>query len=133
MRRSCTVVDAPLRSVGQTRAASRRGSGAVSLAAHRTFTVQRRADMRSVSIVVALLAGLASLFVSVCGGGFFVTFSYTAIRSMLYPTAMLQQTAAQVALNFLPHVDFCGCLRGVWWPCVFAIHRSIRREWLRRD
>jgi len=89
--------------------------------------------MRSVSIVVALLAGLASLFVSVCGGGFFVTFSFTAIRSMLYPTSMLHQTVAQVALNYLPVLIFAGACAVIGGQAFLRSIRSIRREWLRRD
>jgi len=89
--------------------------------------------MRIFSIVIALLAGLASLFVSVCGGGFFVTFGYTATRSMLHPASMLHQTAAQVALAILPMLMFAAACAAVGAWAFWRSIRFIRREWLRRD
>jgi hypothetical protein len=37
---------------------------------------------RLIAIVATLLAGLIGLFMSVCGGGFFITMSYSAIRTL---------------------------------------------------
>jgi membrane protein implicated in regulation of membrane protease activity len=41
--------------------------------------------MRKVAIIGALLLGILGLFMSVCGGGFFVMFAYSAIRALLQP------------------------------------------------
>ncbi len=89
--------------------------------------------MRIVSIIVALLAGLASLLVSVCGGGFLIQFGYTAIHSLLHPAPMQHQTGVQIALRILPMLVFAAaCAVGggvVCWLCI----RFIRREWRGRD
>lgn len=83
--------------------------------------------MKFVSIVFALLAGLASLFVSVCGGGFVISFGRMAIYSMLHPTG------TQTALAILPMLLFaaaCAAAGGfAAWRCI----KFIRREWLGRD
>ena len=83
--------------------------------------------MKIASIVFALLAGLASLFVSVCGGGFFVTMGADAIRSMLHPTG------TQTALAVVPILMFAAaCAAGggwAFWRCV----KFIRREGFGRE
>jgi hypothetical protein len=83
--------------------------------------------MKFVSIVFALLAGLVSLFVSVCGGGFFVTMGSNAIRAMLHPRG------TQTALVVLPILLFAAaCAAGggwAFWRCL----KFIRREWLDRE
>lgn len=83
--------------------------------------------MKAVSIVFALLAGLASLFVSVCGGGFFVTMGFDAIRTMLHPTGT--QTALAV-LFVLMFAAACAAGGGwAFWRCL----KFIRREWRDRE
>lgn len=78
---------------------------------------------RIVVIVFGLLAGLASLFVSVCGGGFFVVMGYDAIRRMFQPTGTNE------LLSVLPVLMFAaGCAgAGGWvcWKCVQFIRREL--------
>jgi hypothetical protein len=83
--------------------------------------------MRIVAIALALLAGLASLFVSVCGGGFFVITGYQSIRGMLHPTGT--QTAL-FAVPLLMLAAACAAVGGwVFWQCI----KFIRRESVDRD
>lgn len=87
--------------------------------------------MRIVTIFLALLAGLASLLVSVCGGGFVLSMGYAAIRAMLHPRGT--QTTGSVLPSALPILMFAvaSAAVGGWafWRCI----QFIRREWRDRN
>jgi hypothetical protein len=82
---------------------------------------------RIVTIVLTLLVGLASLFVSVCGGGFLVSLSYQALRQVFQPTG------TNDALAVLPVMMFAaGCAAVGGWACWRCI-QFIRRELSKRE
>ena len=83
--------------------------------------------MRIVTIVFALLAGLASLFVSVCGGGFFVSLGYQALRQAFQPTG------TSGALAVLPVLMFAALCAGVGAAVCWSCIRFIRRELSKRE
>ncbi len=83
--------------------------------------------MRILGIFFALFAGLASLLMTVCGGGFFVALAYNQIRAL---TSRNGQAGAGSMLPLLLLAAVMAAIGGwLFSQCV----KYIRREWRDRD
>ena len=81
--------------------------------------------MRKITIIGAFLAGLVGLFMSVCGGGFFVTMAYNFVRDIFRG----QQDQAIGALVFLA-IPAAFAVGGafLFWACFKFIRRRVARS-----
>lgn len=79
--------------------------------------------MRIVMIVGALVIGLTGLFMSVCGGGFFITFLFSMA------TALFRRDAVATAIGMLPMMLLAGGCCVVGGLLVWGCARSIKKWW----
>jgi hypothetical protein len=79
--------------------------------------------MRVLMIIGALLVGIAGLFMSVCGGGFFIAFIVNIV------TSAFRRGAASADISMVPVIMLAGgcCAAGVFlvWGC----SKSIKKWW----
>jgi hypothetical protein len=79
--------------------------------------------MRIIAIIGALLFGIVGLLMSVCGGGFFVTFCYSFV------TSLPQSVGSRDAFGMLPVLALAaGCAVGggfLAWYCFRHAHKRL--------
>ena len=81
--------------------------------------------MRYILIIGAFLAGLVGLFMSVCGGGFFVMLVYNALRNIARPGRQDQLFGALTVLVIPGALAVGGA--ALVWGCFKFIRRSFDR------
>ena len=82
--------------------------------------------MRKITIVGTFLAGLLGLFMSLCGGGFFVVMAYDSVRNIMRSGQPNQMFGALVLLIIPAAFAVCGA--ALLWACFrFIRRRNIRR------
>jgi hypothetical protein len=79
--------------------------------------------MRVLMILGALLVGIAGLFMSVCGGGFFLVFMLNAV------TAFFRRGAGAAAIDNVPMLVLAGGCCAVGVLLVWGCAKSIRKWW----
>ena len=81
--------------------------------------------MRKITIIGALLAGLLGLFMSLCGGGFFVMMAYDSVRNIIRSGQQDQMFGALVLL-VIPAAFAVGGA-ALFWVCFQFIRRRVDR------
>lgn len=79
---------------------------------------------RLIPILATLLAGLFGLFMSVCGGGFFITASYSAIRS-LFLSGPRSGGSIVILIVFAAACAAGGIL--ILWKCWLSIRKLMAK------
>ena len=82
--------------------------------------------MRKIVIILAFLAGLLGLFMSLCGGGFFVTMAYDAVNAIIR-SRQPDQMAGALVLLIIPGAFAVGGA-ALAWVCFKIIRRDVRPE-----
>jgi len=77
--------------------------------------------MRKIIIIGAFLAGLLGLFMSLCGGGFFVMMAYDSVRNIIR-SGQQDQMFGALALLVIPGA-FAVCGAALFWVCFKFIRR----------
>jgi hypothetical protein len=85
--------------------------------------------MRQIIIIGAFLAGLLGLFMSLCGGGFFVMMAYDSVRNIIRPGQQDQMFGALVFLGIPAAFAVGGA--ALFWVCFKFIRSSGNR--IRKD
>jgi hypothetical protein len=81
--------------------------------------------MRQIAIIAVLLAGLAGLCMSVCGGGFFVMVAYNSVRSA-FQSGQPNQLMGMLVLLAIPAVFAVGGTF-LFWACFKAVRRLVAK------
>jgi Na+/melibiose symporter-like transporter len=81
--------------------------------------------MRKITIIGAFLAGLVGLFMSVCGGGFFVTMAYDFVRNIF--RGRQDQTIGALVFLAIPAAFAVGGA-SLFWVCFKFIRRRVARS-----
>lgn len=79
--------------------------------------------MRKVIIIGAFLAGLLGLFMSLCGGGFFVMMTFESIKNIVRSG---RQDQGALVLLVIP-AAFTVCGAALFWACFKFIRRRYDR------
>jgi hypothetical protein len=82
--------------------------------------------MRKITIVGAILAGLVGLFMSVCGGGFFVMMAYDSVSNIIRSGRQNQMFGA-LAFLVIPAAFAVGGA-ALFWACFTFIRRAAARR-----
>jgi hypothetical protein len=82
--------------------------------------------MRKITIVGAIFAGLVGLFMSVCGGGFFVMLAYNFVINIIRSGQQNQMFGALVLL-VIPAAFAVGGA-ALFWACFKFIRRAGARS-----
>ncbi len=82
--------------------------------------------MRKITIIGVFLAGLLGLFMSLCGGGFFVTMAYDSVRNIIRSGQQDQMFGALVLLVIPAAFAVCGA--ALFWACFKFIRRRNDRS-----
>ena len=82
--------------------------------------------MRQITIIGAFLAGLLGLFMSLCGGGFFVVMAYDSVRNIVRSGQHNQMFGALVLLIIPAAFAVCGA--ALVWTCFRFIRRRDDRS-----
>jgi hypothetical protein len=80
--------------------------------------------MRVLMIIGALLVGMVGLFMSVCGGGFFIVSLVNLV------TSSFRQGAAAANIGMVPMIVLAGGCCAVGVLLVWSCAKSIKKWWL---
>jgi hypothetical protein len=87
--------------------------------------------VRKVIIIGAFLAGLLGLFMSLCGGGFFVMMAYDSVRNVIRSGHQDQMFGALVLLAIPAAFAVGGA--ALFWVCFKFIRRRVDRTQEKND
>jgi membrane protein implicated in regulation of membrane protease activity len=82
--------------------------------------------MRKITIIGALLAGLIGLFMSLCGGGFFLVMAYNSVTNIIR-SGQQDQMFGVLVLLVIP-AGFAVCGAALFWACFKFIRRRDDRS-----
>ena len=82
--------------------------------------------MRKITIILAFLAGLVGLLMSLCGGGFFLMMAYGSVRN-IFQSGLQDQGFGALSLLVIP-AAFAVCGAALFWACFKFIRRNDRSQ-----